>query len=99
MFFFIMIGRIDFTVKKLKELRFYCPHCHNVSMKLVKHLEFISIFFIPILPVYYKKELKCEICRYSKELGKDEIKRIEKELDSNDGNNDNDNKINQSYGL
>jgi hypothetical protein len=78
-----MLGVIHFIIfgwpRRTKEygvcIPAYCPHCNNSSnFILVKLRRWLSLFFIPILPIspaeYY---LVCEICTLSAELESDEV--------------------------
>ncbi|EDO17023.1 hypothetical protein Kpol_1065p39 [Vanderwaltozyma polyspora DSM 70294] len=42
----------------------YCPKCRNYSAKPVKRRDFFSVFFVPILPVYFGKQIRCTICNW-----------------------------------
>ncbi|KAH3903146.1 uncharacterized protein SCDLUD_000759 [Saccharomycodes ludwigii] len=51
-----------------KYKNFYCPNCHNYCVKPVKRREFISIWFIPIFPMYFGKQLMCPICNWRQDF-------------------------------
>ncbi|ESW98894.1 hypothetical protein HPODL_05273 [Ogataea parapolymorpha DL-1] len=64
MFFFFLFGAKSFK-KELKQYdgkRVYCPRCHNISMQYVRNWNFITVFFVPIIPFSFYKELYCPIC-------------------------------------
>ncbi|QLG70381.1 hypothetical protein HG535_0A03200 [Zygotorulaspora mrakii] len=46
----------------------YCPNCHNRSVGPVKRKEFISIWFIPLFPIYWGKQLRCPICNWRQDF-------------------------------
>ncbi|CCE61456.1 hypothetical protein TPHA_0A03800 [Tetrapisispora phaffii CBS 4417] len=49
----------------------YCPNCHNYSARPIKRRQFFTVWFIPILPVYWGKQVKCTICNWRQDF-KDE---------------------------
>lgn len=49
----------------------YCPHCHNNSVHPIKRKEFFTIWFIPLVPIYWGKQLRCNICNWAQDF-KDE---------------------------
>ncbi len=56
-----------------------CPNCHNYSKWILeKNKQYISLFFIPVIPVQTKYRHYCLICGYTEVL--DELT-FNKELD------------------
>lgn len=45
-----------------------CPNCHNPSVVPIKRKEFICIWFVPMIPVYWGKQLKCNICTWRQDI-------------------------------
>ena len=54
----------------------YCGHCHNQSAFAVRTINAVTLFFIPVLPFYYSKRLKCNICGTTGSLDKQAIERL-----------------------
>jgi len=52
-----------------------CPNCHNASVEPVKRKEFISFWWIPIIPMYFGKQLKCNICSWRQDVNKEELEK------------------------
>ncbi|CCF59528.1 hypothetical protein KAFR_0H01180 [Kazachstania africana CBS 2517] len=50
----------------------YCPNCHNLSVEPVKRREFFQIWFIPIVPIYWGKQIRCSICNWRQDFKTDE---------------------------
>lgn len=48
----------------------YCPHCHNNSVQPIKHKRFVTVFFVPIVPIRWCKQLKCQICNYTRDVSR-----------------------------
>lgn len=46
----------------------YCPNCHNNSVGPVKRREFITLWFIPLFPIYWGKQLRCPICQWRQDF-------------------------------
>lgn len=46
----------------------YCPNCHNNSVGPVKRREFITIWFVPLFPIYWGKQLRCPICQWRQDF-------------------------------
>lgn len=42
----------------------YCPHCHNYSVAPVKSKEFFTVYYVPLVPVHWGKQLRCSICSW-----------------------------------
>lgn len=40
----------------------YCGRCHNQSAFAVRTSNWVTLFFIPLIPFYFGKGLKCNIC-------------------------------------
>ncbi|WP_421753831.1 zinc-ribbon domain-containing protein [Croceimicrobium sp.] len=48
-----------------------CPHCHNTSYFQLREIKnFISLFFIPVIPVKRKLIEHCPICNWAQEIPK-----------------------------
>ncbi|GMG39445.1 unnamed protein product [Ambrosiozyma monospora] len=78
MFFFFLIGIGD-TRKNLDVLQgvpIVCPNCHNVSVHAIRHYRYVTVFFIPILPFSWYKELRCDICGCEQPLRDEDIQNI-----------------------
>ncbi|AHY74457.1 AQG_2a_G0001890.mRNA.1.CDS.1 [Saccharomyces cerevisiae] len=50
----------------------YCPNCHNYSVGPIKRKEFFTIWFIPLVPVFWGKQLHCPICNWRQDFKNDE---------------------------
>ena len=50
----------------------YCPKCHNFGVTPIKRREFFAFYFVPIVPVYWCKQLKCSICNWRQDFKTDE---------------------------
>ncbi|CEP63821.1 uncharacterized protein LALA0_S09e03268g [Lachancea lanzarotensis] len=50
----------------------YCPNCHNFNVHPVKRREFISIWFIPVFPIFIGKQLVCPTCNWRQDFKNDE---------------------------
>lgn len=50
-----------------------CPNCHNQSVEPVKRKEFISFWFVPVIPMYWGKQLKCNICTWRQDINQKEL--------------------------
>lgn len=46
----------------------YCPKCHNNSVSPIKRKEFFALYFIPIIPLYWGKQLRCSICDWRQDF-------------------------------
>lgn len=46
----------------------YCPNCHNFSVTPIKRKEFFAIYFVPIVPIYWGKQLHCSICNWRQDF-------------------------------
>ncbi|CEP24611.1 unnamed protein product [Cyberlindnera jadinii] len=76
MFMFFLFGTKNFT----SHMDGYpnnlqCPNCHNNSVEPVKEKEFISVWFVPIIPIYWGKQLKCRICSWTQDLKKGDLEK------------------------
>ncbi|CCD22698.1 uncharacterized protein NDAI_0A05430 [Naumovozyma dairenensis CBS 421] len=50
----------------------YCPNCHNFSVRPIKRREFVSLWWVPIVPLYWGKQLHCPICNWRQDFKNDE---------------------------
>ncbi|CAI4054782.1 hypothetical protein N7582_000165 [Saccharomyces uvarum] len=50
----------------------YCPNCHNHSVSPIKRKEFFTVWFIPLLPVFWGKQLHCSICNWRQDFKNEE---------------------------
>lgn len=46
----------------------YCGRCHNQSAFGVKTSNWVTLFFIPVIPFHFGKRIKCNICGASGDL-------------------------------
>ena len=61
-----------------------CPHCNNRRFwNLKRTTQFISFFFIPIIPTSVKRFLQCPICLVSQPLSKEEFEQKRQQADLN----------------
>ena len=61
-----------------------CPHCNNTKFwSLKRTTQFISFFFIPVIPISVKRYLQCPICLITHELTKDEFDQRLKHVELN----------------
>lgn len=63
-FMFFLIGCKEFN-KPLKDVggvACQCGRCHNQLAYAVRVINTVTLFFIPVLPFYFGKKLKCNIC-------------------------------------
>ncbi|KAI5955836.1 hypothetical protein KGF54_001338 [Candida jiufengensis] len=79
-FCFFLIGFQEFNkpLKDVGNVACYCGHCHNQSAHAIRTINAITIFFIPLIPFYYSKRLKCDICGTSGDLDSQAIDRLKK---------------------
>tara|TARA_B100000378_G_C17956682_1_gene382037 strand:+ start:339 stop:647 length:309 start_codon:yes stop_codon:yes gene_type:complete len=76
MFFIIGLTPTHKVVGPLDEET--CTHCNNTRHWILsKTSRFISLFFIPIIPLGSKYFKSCPICRNSVELSHEEFKGLE----------------------
>lgn len=54
----------------------YCGNCHNQSAHATRTINAITLFFIPVLPFYFSKRLKCSICNASGDLPPQALERL-----------------------
>ncbi|CAN6617660.1 hypothetical protein TRVA0_007S00628 [Trichomonascus vanleenenianus] len=80
-FFFFTVGTQNFpgTVKGYDDLRVYCPRCHNVSVVPEKERKFFTICFVPIIPIYWGKILRCTICPWRQETTEAALENMKKQ--------------------
>ncbi|KAF5210063.1 hypothetical protein E0198_002922 [Clavispora lusitaniae] len=77
-FCFFLIGFKEFN-KPLPEggnIACYCGRCHNQSAYAVRTISCVTLFFIPVLPYYFSKRLKCGICNASGDLDSEGLSRL-----------------------
>lgn len=69
-------GKIEnFSGKEIK----YCPNCFNErNWNLVKNTDYLSAFFIKIIPVKTRYYHQCPICNYGYEINEQEFARYKK---------------------
>ncbi|CCC67645.1 hypothetical protein NCAS_0A10870 [Naumovozyma castellii] len=46
----------------------YCPNCHNFSVRPIKRREFFAVYWVPIVPLYWGKQLHCPICNWRQDF-------------------------------
>ena len=68
--------------KVLAEIgHFNCSHCHNtVPFNFVKHIDWFTLYFVPIIPMHTEYWAECPICSYGLEIEKKRAKEILIEL-------------------
>ncbi|AQZ18121.1 YBL029C-A [Zygosaccharomyces parabailii] len=49
----------------------YCPHCHNNSVSPIKRREFFTVWFVPLVPIHWGKQLRCNICNWRQDFSND----------------------------
>ncbi|CAD1810139.1 hypothetical protein FOB58_002551 [Candida parapsilosis] len=79
-FCFFLIGFKEFN-KQLPDvgnIACYCGRCHNQSAHAIRTINTVTLFFIPVLPFYYSKRLKCGICGNTGDLDKQAIDHLKK---------------------
>ncbi|KAG7664633.1 uncharacterized protein J8A68_001858 [[Candida] subhashii] len=54
----------------------YCNHCHNQSAYAIRTINCVTLFFIPVLPFYFTKRLKCSICGTNGQIDDTAIDRL-----------------------
>jgi len=58
----------------------HCPHCNNTTQwRVTKNTNYISLFFIKVLPVKSKYFHHCSICNYGFEVNDSEFLRLKLE--------------------
>lgn len=60
-----------------------CPHCHNNSVSPIKRREFFTVWFVPLIPIYWGKQLKCSICNWRQDIKKDEEEKLKQNFSKN----------------
>ncbi|CCK71509.1 uncharacterized protein KNAG_0H00940 [Huiozyma naganishii CBS 8797] len=67
----------------------YCPKCHNFSVAPIKRKEFFTFWYIPIIPLYWGKQLRCNICNWRQDFkNEEELNRVVNEQKNfHNGNN------------
>ncbi|ODQ77074.1 hypothetical protein BABINDRAFT_67921 [Babjeviella inositovora NRRL Y-12698] len=77
MFFFVGVQDINRSLSSAGGAREYCAHCHNNnSMQAIRHVKCFSVFFIPIIPIYWDKRLKCDICNYLVKIDNEQVQEL-----------------------
>lgn len=56
----------------------YCGRCHNHSVFGVKSSNWVTLFFVPVIPFYFGKKLQCNICGASADLDAGGLERLKK---------------------
>ncbi|AMD18720.1 HBL182Wp [Eremothecium sinecaudum] len=46
----------------------YCPSCRSYSVYPVKKREFVTVLFVPIIPLYWGNQLCCRVCRWNQDF-------------------------------
>ncbi|KAG5355159.1 UPF0768 protein [Yarrowia sp. B02] len=59
--------------------RYYCPNCHNVSCEARKRREFITLCFVPVIPIHWSNEIKCTICNWSKGVNEESLAQMSRD--------------------
>lgn len=77
MFFLVGFKAFNKQLDGIGQVACYCSNCHNQSAHAIRTINCVTLFFIPILPFYYTKRLKCLICGASGDINKDVIHRLE----------------------
>lgn len=79
---FLLFGMGKQTVKRLgKTSARTCGHCHKrVELILVKVVDWFTVFFIPIIPYMTRYALICPLCEGAREVDRDELNDISREL-------------------
>ncbi|CAR29620.1 hypothetical protein ZYGR_0AD03030 [Zygosaccharomyces rouxii] len=54
-----------------KHAGLFCPHCHNNSVSPIKRREFFTVWFIPLIPLHWGKQLHCNICGWRQDFSND----------------------------
>ncbi|RLV93147.1 hypothetical protein JA1_002663 [Spathaspora sp. JA1] len=77
-FCFFLIGFKEFNkpLPDVGNVACYCGHCHNQSAYPMRTINCITLFFIPVLPFYFHKRLRCNICGTTGTLSPDAIERL-----------------------
>ncbi|SCW03689.1 LAFE_0G16050g1_1 [Lachancea fermentati] len=82
----IICGKRDWDVEYAQSQEYnaiYCPNCHNYKVRPVKRREFITIWFIPVMPFFWGKQLVCPICNWRQDFKSDEqLKKVLREQDN-----------------
>lgn len=56
-----------------------CPNCHHQKHWLLKKTTYyISLFFLPVIPIKTDLFISCPICKFNKPLTREEFKQQEK---------------------
>ncbi|CDR46464.1 CYFA0S23e01244g1_1 [Cyberlindnera fabianii] len=54
-----------------------CPNCHNNSVHAIKRREFFTIWFIPLVPMYWGKQLACTICTWRQDVSTSDLEKYQ----------------------
>jgi len=75
MFFFFVCGTQDFSssLKGYENVLVVCPRCHNNAVSARKRRVFFTFCFVPLVPVSWRKELRCGICGYAQETSDEQL--------------------------
>lgn len=79
-FMFFLIGCKEFNspLKDVGNVSCYCGRCHNQLAHAIRSINTITLFFIPVLPFYWSKQLRCTICGATGPLDKQTIELLKK---------------------
>ncbi|EGV63604.1 hypothetical protein CANTEDRAFT_114571 [Yamadazyma tenuis ATCC 10573] len=77
-FMFFLFGFKEFNkpLKDVGSVACYCGNCHNQSAHAIRSINTVTLFFIPVLPFYFSKRLKCSICGASGDINDEIINRL-----------------------
>ncbi|ABN66595.1 cytochrome c heme-binding site [Scheffersomyces stipitis CBS 6054] len=77
-FCFFLIGFKEFNkpLDDVGQIPCYCSNCHNTSVFAIRTTNVVTLFFIPVLPFYRSKRLKCNICGASGDINNEVINRL-----------------------
>lgn len=77
-FCFFLIGFKEFNkpLPDVGNVVCYCNNCHNQSAHALKSSNWVTLFFIPVIPFSFKKRLRCSICNASGDINDEVITRL-----------------------
>lgn len=70
------VKEIDKPLSEGGNVPCYCGRCHNQSAFAVRSSNWVTLFFIPVLPFYFGKKLRCNICGASGNLDTEAQRRL-----------------------
>lgn len=53
-----------------------CPNCHNRTVGPVKKKEFFTVWFIPLIPFFWGKQLRCTTCTWRQDIKSADLDRM-----------------------